>query len=116
MQLVAWEPSVTTPANPGVTVNPRGSNPAIAPTGGSGQRGELGQSKSTGSGAKITGPTLPELEVLPVEQSPRRNGSYVFAYRVPALLNAEQDSELMSLIVDDVEVMRFPLEFENTPN
>lgn len=116
VQLVPWTPSVTTTANPGATSNSRGGNPSISPAGGGGQRGVLGQSKGTGSGAKFTGPTLPELETLPVEQSPRRNGTYVFAFRVPALLNAEQDSELMSLIVDGVEVMRFPLEFENTPN
>lgn len=116
VQLVPWAPSTTTSANPGAASISRGGSASITPSAGGGQRGLFGQSKSAGSGAKFTGPSLPELEVLPVEQSPRRNGTYVFAFRVPALLNAEQDSELMSLIVDGVEVMRFPLEFENTPN
>jgi hypothetical protein len=116
VRLVPTTANVTTAASPAALGGSRGGHGAVAPVGGAvGQRGGLSQSKSTVGGAKVTGPTLPALEELPVEQSPRRNGTYVFAFRVPALLNAEQDAEQMSLWIDGVEVVRFPLEFENTP-
>lgn len=95
--------------------NPHLQGVGLGNPGGAPVRGALNQSATVGGG-KFTGPELPELEPLPVETSPRRNGTYLFAWRLPALLNAEQDSELMSLIIDGVEVLRFDMAFEKGPS